>query len=774
MSDALDEAQTLYREALDASAEQRNQIAEDLEFTDPSNPQQWDGEERRQRESDPGGARPCLTLDQTGQYIANVAGQVEQRPPALHAIPAGGGAIKRVAEQLDGFYRHIEHVSRAQQHYVRALTSAARAGVGYLLVQPEYTDRALGYQEPRIGSEGDPLRVVFDPWSVELDGSDATFGFLLAPLSHREFERQFGAKAAKVSFGDESGRQSDDQRESILTATQWRVETKTRNMVFAVDLDSHDPEDVFALTEEEFWKQKQEMGRRIEATTDAAGRQNYSDKVRCVYWSRMSGAELLTKEREFPANWIGIVPVYGYVGFSGGRMKYCGIGRRAREGQRAYNYHNSEIRALMNDAPKSPWVAAERAIRNYKALWDRASVDRRAFLPFDDWDDENGRPIPPPQRAAVAINLQNHIQGVLQAREDIQASIGMYAANIGKQSNATSGVAYDAQKQQGEASTTHFPGNLAASVGHVGRICMDMIPRLIDTRRQLRILNVDKSSGAITIDPEQAEPLTETPQGLSINPNLGKYDVRSVVGPSFTTQRQESREEMREMMRSNPEMTPAVAPLWAQSLDIPNADKLAEVLTAIAPDPVKAILQPDKQESTAALKAQNEQLQQALQEATQLAQEAQAELDAKHAEDESKADETAIKAYDALTKRLQVMGATITPEAVQQIAMQTVMAAMHQPQPAEESSEIPAEHMPMAQPEPMPMGTQMPAQEGMPAEMPMDEQQPLVPEPMPPEMQEPPVPQQSPELQQVIAGQDRIAGLMTELIRILQTSPMQS
>jgi hypothetical protein len=176
-----------------------------LEFTDPSNPKQWDDTEKRQREGDPGGARPCLVFDQMGQYTATVVGQVEQSPPALHAIPAASGADQKVAEQLDGLYRNIEYQSRAVQHYMRALTSAARAGVGYLIVRPVYTDRALNYQEPRISSEGDPLKVVFDPWSVEIDGSDADRGQLLTPMSYKQFEAKYGKDAAKVSFIDPDG-----------------------------------------------------------------------------------------------------------------------------------------------------------------------------------------------------------------------------------------------------------------------------------------------------------------------------------------------------------------------------------------------------------------------------------------------------------------------------------------------------------------------------------------------------------------------------------------
>ena len=237
----------------------------------------------------------------------------------------------------------------------------------------------------------------------------------------------------------------------------------------------------------------------------------------------------------------------------------------------------------------------------------------------------------------------------------------MYAANIGKQSNATSGVAYDSQKQQGEASTAHFPGNLAASLGQVGKLCLEMIPRLIDKRRQMRILGIDMTPGTVTIDPKQSQPITETPQGLVINPNVGRYDTRVVVGSSFATQRQESSAALTEMIRANPEMMPVVGPLWAQTLDFPNADKLAQVLTAMAPPAVQAILNPgsDKQPTTADLMAQIEQLKQNLQEASSIAHEAQQDADEANAKAEAKEAENEIKRYEAETNRLKVTGANM-------------------------------------------------------------------------------------------------------------------
>lgn len=705
MSDAIQSARERYLDATEGVGNQRQQIAEDLEFSDPSDPKQWPADEKAQRENDPGGRRPCLVHDQTGQYVANVAGQVEQRPPAAHAIPVGDGADRKVAEHLDGYFRHIEYSSRAPQHYTRSLTSAGRAGVGYLFVRPEYVDRALNWQEPRISSEGDPLRVVLDPWSVELDGSDAKWGIHLVPMSHSDFEMQFGAKAEKVSFGEDATSSVKDDRKSIVVADEWLIEETRKNVIIArVD----GTEDQFSMSEDEYHAARQRDPRIVYVD-------NFMDKVRCVKWRRMSGAQVFSTT-DYPADSIGIVPMYGYVGWSDGRMKYCGIPRRARAAQQAYNYHISELRAYMNQAPKAPWLVPISAIQDQKVkdLWDRASVESRAWLPYNDWDAAERRTVPPPSRAQISTNLQNHMAGAEQALKDIQASLGMYQASLGAPSNETSGVAIEGRKQQGEAATAHFPAHMAASIAQVGRLCMQMIPRLIDTKRQLRVLGIDNTPGKVMVDPKQAEPLRDDGGTISINPNIGRYDVRVVVGASFSTQRQQAQEAYTEMMRANPEMMPALAPLWAQTLDVPHADKLAQVLTAMAPEPVKAILQPEQQEDTAQLKAQNEQLKKALQEAIQHAHDAQNEADEANLklqtaanDHEDKGTELAIKAFDAETKRLQVLGTTLDPAGVQLLVRQTIENMLRSPDPmaGEEQHEamdaqMPSPGDPMAQ-EPM-------------------------------------------------------------------------
>lgn len=721
--DDLKEAQDLYEDAIAATRDQRTQIAEDLLFSDPSNPDQWDATVKRERENDPGGARPCLVMDHIGQYVSNVAGQVTKNPPAIHTVPVGSGADVKVSEKIDGILRHIEYASRAQTHYGIALTSAARTGVGYLIVRPEYVDRALGYQEPRISSQADPLRVVLDPWSVQLDGSDADFGYLLTSLSQREFKRRYGEKAELKSWGlDNVATQKVNDRDSIVIAEQWYKEEKTRNVIIYTDADGGEA----SGSEDEYHAACQAAGAALPYI------RNYKDKYQCVKWRTMSGAAILdTPKNEdgtealYPADAIGIVPVYGYWGVKDGLMTYCGIPRRARNPQRAYNYHMSEQLAYMGTAPKSPFIGSARAIKGLEQLWERAGVDSRAILPFNDIDDQG--PIGPPQRQSVAINLQNHTEGANRAIADIEASLGMYQANLGAPSNETSGVAIDARKQQGEASTSHFPQNLAASLGQVGRICLQMTGKLIDTRRQQRILGIDMKPGSVVIDPDQAKAVEQGQDGVTvINPNVGTYDVRVVVGASYSTQRAQAQDALSEVMTRNPALTPAIAPLWAQQLDFPHADKLAQVLTAMAPEPVQAILNPD-----AAGKPTVEELMQKTQSLEQQVQHLGAALEnaSKHAEEleageEANIKELLIRAYDAETNRLKVVSAAMTPEQVHAMVMQTVQQLLTTPSPSmgiqedyQELEQDEAHEMPQEQQEAPPEMGGIPPDQKSPPEM---------------------------------------------------------
>jgi hypothetical protein len=171
---------------------------------------------------------------------------------------------------------------------------------------------------------------------------------------------------------------------------------------------------------------------------------------------------------------------------------------------------------------------------NLKSMWDRASVERRAFLPYEDWDAENSRVIAPPTRMQLSLDLRNHIVGSDRALSDIQAALGMYQANLGAPSNESSGIAIESRKQQGEASTANFPSQ-PRGLARPGRQAVhgdDVAPRRHEAPGAHPRPGLDARATSPST-PSRAR-RSRKRRAVSINPNVGKYDVRVVIGASFS------------------------------------------------------------------------------------------------------------------------------------------------------------------------------------------------------------------------------------------------
>lgn len=196
----------------------------------------------------------------------------------------------------------------------------------------------------------------------------------------------------------------------------------------------------------------------------------------------------------------------------------------------------------------------------------------------------------------------------------------------------------------------------------------------------------------------------------------GKYDVTVTAGPGFATRREEASQQMMEFIRIFPQSAPLIGDLLAKNLDWPGAEQVAERLKAMLPPQAMGKINPMVQQLQGMLQQQDAQAKQAIGQLQQQLAQFQRQLADKQAEHQAKTQElgikqfeaetkraevmkpetqqvdplkveelklqqreTAIKEYEAETERLKVLGATITPEAIQMLVMQTVQNAMHTP-----------------------------------------------------------------------------------------------
>ena len=142
-----------------------------------------------------------------------------------------------------------------------------------------------------------------------------------------------------------------------------------------------------------------------------------------------------------------------------------------------------------------------------------------------------------------------------------------------------------------------------------GRILIDLIPKVYDKPRIVRIIGEDGSQAAKHINQEapatdkKGQPLKdEMGQAIMALHDLtaGKYDLTVTTGPSFTTRREEAAMQMTEMIRAFPQAAPIVGPELAKNLDWPGADKIAEKMEAMRAAGIHVVESPAELGSTVA------------------------------------------------------------------------------------------------------------------------------------------------------------------------------
>ena len=690
-------------EAKESLRSQHERIKEDLRFSNPAAPEQWGRDDLLNRTG-----RASLTLDRTNQFIQQVVNDARQSNPGVNVIPVDSKGDPKAAEVLGGMFRHIEYASRAGQAYDTAIDMSSRTGLGWLRCYPIEIDSATGEQDIRIGRVIDPCAAGLDPNSTEADGSDAEWGYIETAMSDRAFKATY-PKAKPITASDGGWRAGN----KITVCEYFEIESKPQNTILALDADGIQS----AYTEEEFWLARDGGAELQPIETVMASKKR-------VRWVKMTGAEVL-EETTFPGELLPLVPVLGYELWVEGERHLCGLTRRLMDGQRLHNFQMSAVAEFLASQPKAPFMVPLEAIDGHEEHWKKLHRGNPAWLPYNAVDD-NGNAIPAPQRMMPPPMPGAYAQMAEFAVSEMEASVGMYKSSLGQQSNETSGKAIRARQMEGDTATFHFIDNLSRSIEQLARVIIGMIPLIYTSDRIARIVGADGKHVSMRVNP--AGPAVQVDRAgkvTAINPTIGRYDVRVRTGPSQTTQREETADQLASIMQAQPSMAPVFGPMWARFKDLPEGDKIARLFLAVAPPQVQQIelgdeseqIPPHVQAKLQAFEQREQQAMQAIEQATAKLEDLQKKVDDKQLEYVAKAAEIEIREYEAETKRLQVMGAGMSPEQVQSIVMQLLgdlwrkNASMETVETGgleiEEPQGAPEQPEPMEQPEPEEMQPEM-------------------------------------------------------------------
>jgi hypothetical protein len=662
----------------------RQRFKDDIRFlfADSDNQEQWNAAVRARRQIQD---QPMVTINKTHTHWLHVVNEGKENKPSVVVHPTGDQATYEAAQIIEGIVRHIEYISDAQTAYDKASEFQVGGGIGYWRIVTDYADENGFDQEIYIRQIPDPLSVYLDPHIKTVDGSDARFGFVFDDMPRDKAEAKYGAVLDKQTFGD--GALSWNRKDVVRVAEYYEV-IESKEWLYAVEGDNG----IEYVRESELPDEARPM---LKAAYDQGNAQRRRVDKRTVMHYLIVGDKIV-ESSTWAGKYIPIIRVPGEEIVMEGRLDRKGLVRYLKDAQRAYNYNASaalEFGALQS---KSPYMAPVEAIEGLENYWSTANTQNHAYLPYNHAD-ENNNPIPSPERQQPPSSAPVFMDGMQAAERELMMASGQYEATFSEQGNEISGVSIERRQKQGSRVTFHFVDSLSKAIRFTGKQIIDLIPKIYDTKRIIRILAEDGEEQQIQIDPQQKVPLQqnkdegEAKVAAIFNPNVGKYDVVAKAGPNFETRREDAFNAMTQLLASAPELAQVIGDLYMGNADFPAADKLQERMRNWIP---KAILgegpSPEEQ-----------QLQQQLQQAMQVIQHLQQEL-----QDKSKAQEmekqrldmdalnhlalrmendkeTIVDAFKAETDRFKTLLATLDPEQISSVVRKTMQEMMTAPNPAQ-------------------------------------------------------------------------------------------
>jgi hypothetical protein len=619
----LEKARKRFRRSAEAWSDIRKQALDDLKFRAGD---QWPDFIRNQRDQE---KRPCLTFNQIPQFTRQVTNDQRQNRPGIQVNPVDDKADVETADIIQGLVRHIEYDSGADAAYDTAFMYAATSSFGFWRVTTEYAGPMTFEQDIKIKRIANPFTVYPDPDAVEPDHSDAEYYFVSEKMTKDRYKEKFGdevpatGSAAWTSIGDASDWLDGDD---VRIVEYFYKDRDTKKIVQLSDGS--------VLLKEVMEKAFEEGELAHMGISIVAERETEFVTVR---WAKLSGWEVLD-ETEWLGEHIPVVPVLGDELNVDGKLQLEGVVRFAKDPQRQFNFMMSATTEAIALAPKAPFVIAEGQIEGYEKLWENANNMAVSALVYKP-QTLNDTLAPPPQRMQAEPAIQATTVAMMQASDAMKAVTGIYNAALGEPSNEKSGVAIRNRAAQSQGSNYHFVDNLSRAIRHTGRILIDLIPKVYDTKRVVRIIGEDGEQKTVTVGPmsdqqrqQQQQQLQQQVSGIQriYDISVGKYDVTISTGPSYQTKREAAADGMLELSTKYPKLMDVAGDLVVKELDFPGATTIAERIKRTMPpsltqDDDDSGVPPAAAQMIAQLTDQNQQL-------TQHLNAAQDDLDQKKSE----------------------------------------------------------------------------------------------------------------------------------------------
>ena len=519
---------------------------------------QWEQSIINQR----GSLRPRYTFDMCNPIVDQVSGPLQRSDFAIKVRPAGGDASKDVAKTYAGLVRNTENLSKAKTLiYNPAIKQVVATGLAGWKIKQKFADPKSFDQDLILEPITNVIETVWvDEHSLLQDNSDAKMGWELIPMSTADYESKWPEGTRQSVGTDQTTTVYTDKPDFVTVARFYYLKPKKTTLVQMSNGRVYDKDS------DEYGKIKDEL-KDLGITEDGERETEIMTCFQRIY----DGSDWLTEEEETVFDGIPLILVYGNFAVIENKKVYSGEVQHNMDAQRVYNYAETKKVEETALSPKSKIMATQKQFAAHKTKWETLNTNNEAVLPYD-VDDQN--PSPPfriegglvnPGLESVSANM----------RANIQQSSGMFGANMGDNPFQQSGKALEIQVDQGNEGKEDYFNALVIAYERTAQLLINAYPRLIDTKRQVRLLNQDGTFDMVTLHDMIRD--EETQQMVEINDlSQGIYDVTYDVGPGYKNQQQETIDAFLRMGEADPTFIQQGKDIMVNQLNAPGMSDMHE------------------------------------------------------------------------------------------------------------------------------------------------------------------------------------------------------
>jgi len=556
---------SFYRQELDRQSENRFQMAIDEDYYDNI---QW-SEEEAQGLKDRGQAP--IVYNVTATSINWIIGSEKRGRTDFKILPRGKEDAKQ-AELKTDYLKYLSDVNRLPFQRSRAFEDAIKVGIGWLEDGAQDED------------DGEPIYSRYESWrnmlhdsaATELDNSDGRYIFRSKWVDVDVAKALFPKRTAQIDsaivdadlytgidMGDGDIPMDFAEFDRSNFGVSRTVVTHKRQRVRLIEVEYKTPERVKKLSKGTFKGEVYDPQDPNHQQAIENGTSVVTEKV----MMRVRVALMTTKD----LLWEGASP------YKHNRFRFTPVWcyRRGRDNL-PYGVIRS-IRDIQDDVNKRASKALH-ILSSNKVIMDEGALPDGTSL--DDFAEEVSRPdaiIVKRQGKELILNAERdlaapHLELMSRGINMIQQVGGVTDENLGRQTNAASGIAIQRRQDQGTLATNKPFDNLRLAAQMQGEAQLSLMEQFCTEQKTFRITN---ERGAASF--------RDLNDGLPEN-DITRTKADFIISEAEwrTTMREAAAEQLMEMIaKMPPQIGMLILDLAVESMDLPNRDEIAKRIRSV-------------------------------------------------------------------------------------------------------------------------------------------------------------------------------------------------